>query len=303
MWAQYLNLSPCARWLEMGDWFRDVASGGAMPLLYALYSTPLGLPMVASTIVLGSVLPLLVRWEGAPQILRGNCPTDHILGLAVVSFTILLNVSTLLSKADRLDADVGSILCLAPLFTLLTIPGTAPAMYLSILRRTTSYTVAMWACVGVWVLWQGVEVPQPVPDQVYPVVSLVHIVLGTWCSCQSERREQIVFSLRNVLYLVLASSKVLLSVLLTGSGSLLLWVIHGLLLLQSCISLARSSRRYIGGLNVKDPSRTTALLSALLVTFGYALRIHVARWAPWMGVCLMGLKTIQVTLGVPLDDG
>ena len=131
---------------------------------------------------------------------------------------------------------------------------------------------------------------QPGPQDSWSLVrASVGVVVAAACSCTTEGGVgvQAKLALRNLLYVVLVGGKVFL--VLGNSRDTLSWILYGMLLLQSCILHAKVTRRQLGLLGARDPTRALITLSAVIVTMAYAWHKHVYRWAPWVGGALLVL--------------
>ena len=282
----------------MDFWLPEIFSGGALPLLYSLYLTPVALWGVGALLFSSALLSVVICITYKPP-LRVSHWSDCAMQLTADILKLLLNISTLLAKAQTGDSDTGALLCIAPLFTLLSIPGSLSVSYSDIMLRATSATSIVLILFAVWLILTGssTHYHHPPHTETSAFESCIQIAAAALCSFNLETNTwiQIQSSFRlAILQLILASSKSLLGILLFGSQNLLVWFLHGVVLLQSCLLLARSTRKQLGLLDVKDASRTAVLVNALLIAVAYAARNAIIQWAPAIGVVLVLLQAVKM---------
>ena len=285
----------------MDTWLIDLTSGGALPLMYSLYSTSLSWPLAAILVFVGVILSCL--YCSNCQKLKIPCWSDYALQLGSDMIKLFLNASTLLAKADNTEGSFGAILCIAPLFTLLSIPGSLSVSHGETVQVVSAVTSVVLVLISVWLIClQGsTSSTQVIQHVTMPVVSCMHIILGALAACNTEPLlwNQFQKSCRRaIVHVIFASSKELLSTLLMGSDNWFLWFLHGAVLLQSCLILTRSSRKQMGLLMVKDPARISVLSNALLVAIAYSSRNAIVTWAPWMGVLLVLINLLKLVVVV-----
>ena len=286
----------------MDTWLIDLTSGGALPLMYSLYSTSLSWPLAAILVFIGVILSCLYCFKS--QNLKIPGWSDYALQLGSDVIKLYLNASTLLAKADNTEGVFGAVLCIAPLFTLLSIPGSLSVSHGDTVQAVAAVTSVILVLISVWLIClQGnTLLSTHVTHHVtMPVVSCVHIILGALSACNTEPLLWTQFqksSRRAIVHVILASSKELLSTLLRGSDNWFLWFLHGAVLLQSCLILTRSARKQMGLLMVKDPARISVLSNALLVAIAYSSRNAIVTWAPWMGVVLVIINLMKLVVVV-----
>jgi hypothetical protein len=272
-------------------WVDDILAGGSLPLLYCMYTAQLPWGQVAWLAVLGTGAGFLPRCLPTMPVRKMSC-LDPLLEVAESCLKILISLSTLLAKAHRLDPDIGALLCLAPALTLLSMQGACPAPFGARGQWVTLVTCACFllVCLLRWE-WGGAagEGQQGPQDSWSLVRTSVGVVVAAACSCTTEGGVgvQAKLALRNLFYVVLVGGKVFL--VLGNTRDTLSWILYGMLLLQSCIRHAKVTRRQLGLLGARDPTRGLITLSAVLVTMAYAWHKHVYRWAPWVGGALLVL--------------
>lgn len=279
----------------MDIWLQEIFSGEALPLLYSLYVTSLSLWTVIILLTVSVFLCCIIcSVYTAP--LRVSHWSDCAVQLTSDVVKLLINTSTLLAKAQSSNTDTGALLCIAPLFTLLCLPGTLSPTYSEITQKTLSIMSTILILIGVWLIFADLSPHSPFletdPDTWF-VESCIQIVAGFVCTVNLEATPlaQLQSSLRlGILQGILASSRSFLGVILVKSDNLFIWFLHGVILLQSCLLLARSTRKQLGLLDVKDPARTTVLVNALLLAVAYAARTSVVQWGPATGIFLTVLK-------------
>lgn len=282
----------------MYAWLVDIVTGSSLPLLYSLADTDLGWPTVAC--ILFSALVLSWLWLLPVRRLRMQGMPDHCLDFGSDSVKLVLNIGTLLAQAGQSDPDLGAVLCVAPIFTLICLPGALGPSYEPILQKASAFTGAVLVFVSILYLLfrQGSLVPVEVP-RVSWVQAYLQVFLGALCSNDLREGKQVHWSgagRRAIVFTLLSSSRVFVSSLLRGSANLILWFLHGLLLLQSSLLLARSLRQLSGKMNMKDPSRFSILVNVLLLTAAYAWRETVTRWGAWAGLVLINISFVRLLM-------
>ena len=275
----------------MHAWLVDILSAAGLPLLYSLAVTSLSWPWVGGVLCVG----LLLSWGMGLQQrrLRPPCYIDYCLDLASVCVKLTLNLSTLLAQAGQSDADLGAVLCIAPVFTLICIPGTLCVSYAPIMQNVAALTGGLVVFVSVCMMFlqgEGGVVP---PPTTLLLQSVIQIFFGALCSNEGHEVQLNQAGRRTLVYIILASSRMFISSLLRGSPNILVWLLHGVLLCQSCLLLARALREHVGRLDVKDPCRCSILINCLLVTAAYAWRSTVDSWGAWSGLLLVMLSVLK----------
>ena len=238
---------------------------------------------VGTLLFSSALLSCVICYAYTPP-LRVSHWSDCAMQLTADILKLLLNISTLLAKAQTGDSDTGALLCIAPLFTLLSIPGSLSVSYSDIMLRATTATSIVLILLAVWLILTGASAPhQPPHAETSTFESCVQIAAAALCSFNLETNTWVQVQssfLLAILQLILASSKSLLGILLFGSQNLLIWFLHGVVLLQSCLLLARSARKQLGLLEVKDASRTAVLVNALLLALAYAAQMPSSSGPP-----------------------
>lgn len=281
-------------------WVDDILAGGSLPLLYCLYTTQLPWAHVAGLALIGTLIAFISQCIPTAHV-RKTSPLDQLMGLGEACLKILLNVSTLLVKAHRLDSDIGALLCLAPVLTLLAMQGASPFPHGQTVRWATLLTCG--TCLLLCLIQWEYNTPDSswVHSEAFSVWSSLgadlSVVVAAACSCETEGGidVQARLALRNILYIAMAGAKVFLSPMLGESKNILSWVCYGMLLLQSSSLQARVIRRQVGAFGSKDPTRTLILVTAVIVAASYAWYIHIYNWAPWVGGGLLVLGWVRVT--------
>lgn len=286
----------------MDFWLPEIFSGAALPLLYSLYVTSFSLWAVVIILTVSIFLCLLTcSIYTAP--FRVSHWSDCAVQLICDVIKLLINISTLLAKAQSSNTDTGALLCIAPLFTLLCVPGTLSVTYAEIIQKTLSLTSTVLILIGVWLIFADLS-PSPAHVQTLTtdtlfVESCIQIVSGVLCTIDLEATPWAQFqtSVRlGIIQGILASSKSFLAMILVKSDNLFIWFLHGVILLQSCLILSRSTRKQLGLLDVKDPTRTSILVNGLLLTIAYAAQTTVLQWGPATGIFLAALKVIKFVM-------
>lgn len=281
----------------MYTWLVDIVTASSLPLLYSLANTSLTWPMVASILVIA----LLATWAvGLPaRKLRLPVYSDYLIDFAFDSIKLTLNMATLLTQAERSDSKIGPALCVAPIFTLICLPGAMGLSYETIMRQISASTGAVLVVVSIFMLFLQDTNVDSHSISYWGLQSCVQIFLGALCSNDFKEAHNIHWTTtgrRTIVYLLLASSRTFVNALLRGSSNLLLWFLHGILLLQSCLLLARLLRHHAGKLNVKDPSRFCILINVLLLTAAYSWRETVAHWGVWTSLILFILSVVKLAV-------
>jgi hypothetical protein len=285
----------------MDAWLIDIAVGPSLPLLYSLYVTGFSwvvtsVLLLASTIV--SCFYTLHQSHGTA--LRIPTFTDHVVHWAVDMLKLLLNTCTLMAKIENSDSPVVVLLCLAPLFTLISIPGSPSDKYTTTVKGVGSITSGLLMVTLVWLMvtQDPLSSSPPIPPektQSTPVlfVSFLQIVTGALYALQLDPNTWIQFhtsSRKALLYCIISNSTTLLRTLLRSSdNSSILWFLHLSVLLQSSLLTARSARKNLKLMDIKDPQRITILINAFLLTVSYTAQKSILSWGPWIGPLLLAL--------------
>ena len=280
-------------------WLVDVVTASSLPLLYSLAGTNLSWPAISCILLIAFILSWAIGFSS--KRLRLLDHYDYILDFFYDSVNIILNLATLLTQAEQSDSKLGPAISVAPIFTLICLPGAMASSYETTMQQVTAWTSAVLLVVSFFMLFKNEDNVHSDNNLFEGVQSYVQIFLAALCSSNFKESHLIHWSVivrKAIIYLLLAHNRGFVTTLLRGSANLILWFLHGIVLLQSCLLLTRQLRQNAGKLNVKDPGRFCILVNLLLLTAAYAWRKRVEYWGAGVGSLLFVLSVVKMARNI-----
>lgn len=283
----------------MYSWLIDLVTASSLTLLYSIAGTDLPWASISSILLTASVF----YWAAGFQVkrLRLLGCYDYTLDFIYDSVKIVLNLATLLTQAKQSDSKLGPALYVAPIFTLICLPGAMTLSYETTMRQTAAWSSAVLVVISIFMLLK-------MENNVYTdnilfgeVQSYMQIFLAALSSSDLNEAHLLSWSVtmrRTVIYLLLASNRAFVTTFLQGSANLMLWFLHGIVLLQSCLLLTRRLRQHAGKINVKDPGRFCILINMLLLTAAYSWRENVAYWGAGASSLLFAISMVKLAMDI-----
>ena len=298
-------------------WASDILTGPALPAFYSLLAvggggTGLAVSLVGTCMAL--IYTFLRKWMLKRSALyfgsMWQVNLNRSLFLYNTLLRICLNAAQLFRQAALVDSDVGAGLCVAPLYVLLCMQGssTSSDKYSKDMRLVGS-ALGILVLLATLLRYALSDTPTPPsPDTGLSAWALVLAVTDTFYACGNPGTwpggapTYVGLALRAAFFIAVSVAPKLAHVI-TGEQPPWLFVLHGVLLVQSSMHQACHARKTLSQLfmerrQIRAPQRSLMLIIAPALAVGFAFQWGDPRHASVavFSLVLAGLAALVIQL-------